>query len=151
MQKILMGWSENEDLENKDWNSVDKVEEGPQRKRKRTSLWNQDAIACHQPCFLPSRMVYLQLFQRKKWRMSWKYPGDGQAWNWLSHYYKLEVMFIIILSLLAEKSLALSKHFVFSWLLKWIKEYIWNLEKRNRNSKFESQLTVNDDNLTLGF
>ena len=29
MQKILMGWSENEDLENKDWHSVDKVEEGP--------------------------------------------------------------------------------------------------------------------------
>lgn len=29
MQKILMGWSENEDLENKDWDSVDKVEEGP--------------------------------------------------------------------------------------------------------------------------
>ena len=29
MQKILMGWSENEDFENKDWDSVDKVEEGP--------------------------------------------------------------------------------------------------------------------------
>jgi len=28
MQQILMGWSENEDLENKDWKSVEKVVEG---------------------------------------------------------------------------------------------------------------------------
>lgn len=139
MQKILMGWSENEDLENKDWNSVDKVEEGPQRKRKRTSLWNQDAIACHQPCFLPSRMVYLQLFQRKKWRMSWKYPGDGQAWNWLSHYYKLEVMFIIILSLLAEKSLALSKHFAF--LTTKMNQRIY-LKSGKTESKFKVPITA---------
>ena len=28
MQKILMGWSEKEDFENKDWKNVEKVVEG---------------------------------------------------------------------------------------------------------------------------